>query len=163
HPFSPFSYYAYDRRAWAAPNPRAKRRDPNEPRFYERVNRFFFGPDAPPRDPRELEKRVLAEIRAQKGRIGIACVLRVTGLSRDEADPLMAHLMLDYEGTVDVSDAGGIIYRFESVRKTVERAGVDAPRPKPIWAERERLAPLTGNRVGTNLAIAGLNAFNLLA
>ncbi len=40
--------------------------------------------------------------------------MRVTGLPRDEADPLMSRLMLDYDGSVEVSDEGGIFYRFRS-------------------------------------------------
>jgi hypothetical protein len=107
-----------------------------------------------------MERRILAEIRAQKGRIGLADVIRVTGLPRDEADPLMARLLLDYDGEVEVSDEGGIVYRFEALRKTVDEAPVE--RPKPIWARLKRLVPLTGNTAGTNLAIAALNGFNLI-
>ena len=44
--------------------------------------------------------------------------MRVTGLPRDKADPLMARLMLDYEGDVGVSEDGGIFYRFAALRKT---------------------------------------------
>src|SRR5262245_12798402 len=97
HPFSPFAYVDY--RA-AAPR-RVEKRD--ETPFYEKVNRFFFGPDVPEPDPRQQERRLLAEIRAQKGRIGLADVIRITGLPRDEADPLMSRLLLDYDGEVEVS------------------------------------------------------------
>jgi hypothetical protein len=107
-----------------------------------------------------MERRILAEIRAQKGRIGLADVIRVTGLPRDQADPLMSRLLLDYEGEVEVSEEGGIVYRFEALRKTVDLGPV--ARPQPIWARLKRLVPLTGNPVGTNLVIAGLNGFNLI-
>lgn len=169
HPFSPFSYGYYGQpyggAAWASPA-RGRARAPEEPRvpFYERVNRFFFGPEEPPPDPLAMQKKVLAEIRAQKGRVGLSDVMRVTGLSRDEADPLMARLMLDYDGTVEVSEEGGIAYRFAEIRKTAAdpHAGAQA-RPAPAWAEEKGLAPFTGNSVGTNLLIALLNGFNLLA
>lgn len=162
HPFSPFAYAGYGY-GWAGPPSVSRRayRKKDETPFYEKVNRFFFGPQVPPPDPREMERRILAEIRAQKGRIGLADVIRVTGLPRDEADPLMARLMLDYDGTVEVSDEGGIVYRFEALRKTAEE-GQPAPRPKPIWDRLKRLVPLTGNGAGTNILIAGLNGFNLL-
>ena len=156
HPFSPFAYTSYGEPAYA--RRRAKKKD-EEP-FYEKVNRFFFGPQVPEPDPRQMERRILAEIRAQKGRIGLGDVLRVTGLPRDEADPLMSRLLLDYEGEVDVSDEGGIVYRFESLRKTVDEA--PSARPKPVWDRLKRLVPLTGNTTGANIAIAGLNAFNLI-
>jgi hypothetical protein len=157
HPFSPFAYadYRVARRA-----PRAEKKADPTP-FYEKVNRFFFGPDVPEPDPRATERQILAEIRAQKGRIGLADVIRVTGLPRDQADPLMSRLLLDYEGEVDVSEEGGIVYRFPALRKTVDEE--PTPRPKPVWARVKRLVPLTGNTPGANLAIAALNGFNLIA
>jgi hypothetical protein len=157
HPFSPFAYVDYG----APVSVRARRkRKPDETPFYEKVNRFFFGPTVPDPDPRAMERRVLAEIRAQKGRVGLADVIRVTGLPREEADPLMARLMLDYDGTVEVSEEGGIVYRFEALRKTADEGPIN--RPKPIWARLKRLVPLTGNPLGTNLLIVGLNGFNLI-
>ena len=162
HPFSPFAvgYYGYgygDSRFERAP----RRRQENKEPFYNKVNRFFFGPDQPPEDPRAMERTILAEIRGQKGRIGLADVMRVTGLPRDEADPLMSRLMLDYDGSVEVSDEGGIFYRFESIRKTVAQPAAE-PRPAPAWARLEKLMPLTGNEVGTNLLIIALNGFNMI-
>ena len=158
HPFSPFAYAGYGARAEYGARRREEKKDQTP--FYDKVNRFFFGPDVPEPDPRAMERRILAEIRAQKGRIGLADVIRVTGLPRDEADPLMSRLLLDYEGDVEVSEEGGIYYRFEALRKTVEEAPTS--RPGPIWSLLKKLAPLTGNELGTNILIAGLNVFNLL-
>jgi hypothetical protein len=156
HPFSPFAYVDY-----GAPAQRGRRkRKKDETPFYEKVNRFFFGPQIPDPDPRAMERRILAEIRAQKGRIGIADVIRVTGLPRDQADPLMSRLMLDYEGTVEVAEGGAIVYRFEALRKTADEA--EMTRPRAIWERLQRLVPLTGNELGTNVLIAGLNGFNLI-
>lgn len=157
HPFSPFAYA--DVGAPAARG-RRRRRKKDETPFYEKVNRFFFGPEIPPPDPRAEERRLLAEIRAQKGRIGLGEVIRVTGLPREQAESLISRLLLDYDGEVDVSEEGAIIYRFEALRRT---AGEDAThRPRPIWERIRKLAPLTGNGLGTNLLIAGLNGFNLV-
>ena len=168
HPWSPFSVYAstggwdggYEARRYA---PR-RAAGPREP-FYERVNRFFFGPAAPPEDPLETERQVLAVIRAGKGRIGLADVMRATGLPREEADPMMARLMLDYEGDVGVSEDGGIFYSFPAMRKTASEAETSrASSPPPAaWDSLPKpLAPLTGNSAGANVAIAALNGFNLL-
>jgi hypothetical protein len=157
HPFSPI-YVDY---AGPARVPRARRtREPKVP-FYEKVNRFVFGPTMPPPEAREMETRVLAEIRAQRGRVGLADVMRVTGLPRDQADPLMARLMLDYEGTVDVGEQGGIVYRFEALRRTADEHARE-PRPAPAWTKPRALPPLTGNDAGSNVLIALLNGFNLL-
>jgi hypothetical protein len=158
HPWSPFAVgYAGD--GWGATPRRARVEGPKVP-LYERVNRFFFGPHVVPDDPRENERLIVAAIRAGKGRIGLADVMRVTGLPREQADPMMARLMLDYEGDVDVSEDGGLVYRFAALRKTasdtVERE------PPPVWKRARPLPPLTGNPLGTNIAIAAINAFNLL-
>jgi hypothetical protein len=69
--------------------------------------------------------------------------------------------MLDHEGTVDVSESGGIVYTFAALRRTAgdDGAFVDAP----AWERPPTLAPLTGNNDGANLGIAALNGFNLLA
>jgi hypothetical protein len=170
HPFSPL-YYGYGYGAsyndGYAGVRRESARDPNEVPFYEKVNRFVFGPSVPPADPHAMRTRILEEIRAQKGRIGLADVMRVTGLPRDEADPLMARLMLDHEGTVEVAEQGGIIYRFEGLRRTAEATtpmpGPDRSARRAAWETPAKLAPLTGNNGGANFAIAALNGFNLLA
>jgi hypothetical protein len=73
----------------------------------------------------------------------------------------MARLMLDFDGTVDVTDTGAIVYRFEAVRKTADAAPASARAPS-VWAKLERMPPLTGNEGGTNALIIALNTFNLL-
>jgi hypothetical protein len=167
HPWSPFAVAYAGPAGWGAGYERSRwesrrRRDTDEPKvpLYERVNRFFFGPPPQPEDPRQNERLIVAAIRAGKGRIGLADVMRVTGLPREQADPLMARLMLDYEGEVDVSDEGGIVYRFAALRKTAQ----DVPEPEPpaAWTRNKPVPPLTGNPVGTNVIISALNAFNLL-
>ncbi len=158
HPWSPFyvdtSMSTFERRA-------VRGEAPDVP-FYEKVNRFVFGPTMPPVDPHAMRARVLAEIRRLEGRIGLADVMRVTGLPREEADPLMARLMLDHDGTVDVAEQGGIVYRFEALRRT---AGAGAPMhaARPAWESPPVLPPLTGNTAGANVGIVALNVFNALA
>ncbi len=167
HPFSPFAYgYGYGG-AWGRDDEevhaRRMRRDEKKDKtpFYEKVNRFFFGPTPPPVDPRAMEKAIVAQIRSQKGRIGLADVMRVTGLPREEADPMMARLMLDYEGDVSVSEQGGITYHFEALRKTAQEGATEAP-PRAAWEKPKELPPLTGNDVGANLIVGGLNLFNMV-
>jgi len=164
HPFSPFAvgYGGYGYGARNGAMRRAPRAPKDETPFYEKVNRFFFGPTHAKSDPRAMERKIVTELRAQKGRIGLADVMRVTGLPREQADPLMARLMLDYEGDVEVSEEGGIFYRFESMRKTAEGAATTEERPRAAWDEPHELAPLTGNRAGTNVLITALNAFNVI-
>lgn len=167
HPFSPLymgrgygnGFYG---EGFAYTGRRERRRgEGDDVPFYEKVNRFVFGPPSVPEDPHAVRARILAELRAKRGRIGLADVMRVTGLPRAEADPLMAQLMLDHDGSVEVSENGGIFYRFEAMRKTTaERAPA---RPAPAWTNAPKLPPLTGNPTGSNVAIALLNGFNLFA
>lgn len=154
HPFSPFSH----RRAWGQA-PRRRNEEPSVP-LYEKVNRFVFGPTIAPADPQAKMANLLAAIRSGKGRIGLSDVLRVTGLPREEADAMMASLMLDYEGDVEVGEQGGIYYRFEALRKTAEARGF-TPLPPAAWEAMPTERPLTGNTVGANLFVGLLNGFNL--
>jgi len=159
HPWSPFAV-GYGGMGWGSGMaPRRARSGETKVPLYERVNRFFFGPHAQPEDPRENERLILAAIRAGKGRIGLADVMRVTGLPREKADPMMARLMLDYDGDVDVSDDGGIVYRFAAIRKTASET--TEREPAPAWTRTKPVPPLTGNPAGANLAIAAINGFNL--
>ena len=154
HPFSPFSY----RRSWGE-EPRRRNQEPEVP-LYEKVNRFVFGPTVAPVDPHAKMANLLTAIRNGKGRIGLSDVLRVTGLPRDEADGMMASLMLDYEGDVEVGEQGGIYYRFEALRKTAE-ANPTALRAPAAWDAMPTERPLTGNTFGANLFVGLLNGFNL--
>jgi len=70
--------------------------------------------------------------------------------------------MLDYDGDVFVSEEGGIVYRFEKMRRTAASRPEPEPEPPPAWTKARELPPLTGNSVGANVGIAALNAFNLL-
>lgn len=159
HPFSPFSMAAMPARPVRGRRQRRARAD--EVPFYEKVNRFVFGPEPPRSDAQALERALLAEIRAGRGRIGLSDVMRITGLPRVEAEPMLARLMLDYDGEVDVSEAGGITYRFPSLRKT---AGESAPLPGRAFAFSPRsMAPLTGNSSGFNVLLTALNGFNWFA
>jgi hypothetical protein len=153
HPFSPLYVGDWSSSSRPVPRPEAK------VAFYEKVNRFVFGPPTPKEDPHAARARVLREIRAKRGRIALADVMRVTGLSRDRADPLMARLMLDHDGTVDVSEDGGIVYRFEALRRSASVEATAAP--EAAWERLPKLAPLTGNAPDSNVGIALLNLFNL--
>lgn len=158
HPFSPVALRAEPR--WMHVSPVRHRRIP----FYERVNRFVFGPPALKSDPREQEREILGEIRRQKGRIAPGDVMRLTGLPREQAERLLLRLVVDYQGDIAVSEAGAITYSFVDLRTTVQgvpsRGGAA---PVGIWTQRVTLPPLTGNSAGSNLLFGLINGFNLVA
>ncbi len=153
HPFSPFYVGRDDYQD------RYRAREKKVP-FYEKVNRFFFGPEEKQMDEKEQVKLALQEIRAKFGRIGLIDLMRVTGMSKEEADPFMAKLMLNHDGDVTVSEDGGIIYEFPAMRKTALTERVSPA--QPIWYRREPMPPFTGNDTSANILIAALNGFNLV-
>jgi len=154
HPFSPVNWGRAP--GWIVSGRRRKRGLP----FYERVNRFVFGPPAVVEDPRERERRVLDEIRRLDGRVGPGDLMRVTGADRESAERDLLRLVVDYEGDIEVSDDGAIVYVFKALRTTaVERRALPA---SPAWSERRALPPLTGNAASTNLLLGALNGFNVI-
>src|SRR5688572_15738025 len=152
HPFSPLYIVPYETSYDGYTTYPAEPAEKKVP-FYEKVNRFVFGPPKEEPNPHAMRAKILEEIRLRKGRIGLADVMRVTGLPREEADPLMARLMLDHEGTVDVAEQGGIIYRFEALRRSAN----EGPPPvavRPAWEKLPEAQPLTGNTGGANFLVA---------
>jgi hypothetical protein len=125
--------------------------------FYERVNGFFLGPPRPAHDPRAAARLLVSEVRARRGRIGLGDVVRVTGLAPEPAGQLVSRLLVDYDGHVDVTDDGAIVYRFPALRpSTAEPAPLAPP---PIWQRVRPLPAFTGNTAGTNAKILALLAF----
>lgn len=173
HPFSPFYVSATPVFSEAEEQRRLRARlagydmpaIPEEPKipFYEKVNRFLFGPMSAPVDANEMKQRIVREVRVRRGRIGLSDVMRVTGLPRADVDPLMSELMLDFDGTVDVSEGGGIYYTFTAIRRTArDDASTEREAVPAAWEKPKTVPPLTGNPIGSNILIAFLNAFNLL-
>ncbi|HVR01241.1 MAG TPA: hypothetical protein VMT47_03855, partial [Polyangia bacterium] len=155
HPFSPINWGREPRWIWGG-----RRRKRGLP-FYERVNRFVFGPPPEVEDPRERERRVLDEIRRQDGRVGPGDLMRVTGGDRESAERDLLRLVVDYDGDIQVSEDGAIVYVFKALRTTAGRGGGTLS-PRPAWSERRVVPPLTGNGASTNLLLGVLNGFNLM-
>jgi hypothetical protein len=158
--FHPFSPLRMDREpSWL----RLRRRGRPTVPFYERVNRAVFGIPAPPPDPRDNDRRALAEIRRQKGRVVPGDLMRVTGAPREEAERQLLRLVVDHEGEIAVSDEAAIVYRFAGLRATAAAGQTGPAAPPPAWTERAVVPPLTGNGAGFNLLFGAVNSFNLLA
>jgi hypothetical protein len=130
--------------------------------FYERVNRLFFGPPREAGDPHATRKLLASEIRARSGRIGLGDVVRVTGLPRAEAEATVSRLLVDYDGQVDVTEDGAIVYRFPELRPTAGPKALPAAPVSPvpaIWRGALEKEPFTGNSTGSNVGILMLTAF----
>jgi hypothetical protein len=155
HPFSPLAWQREP--TWALRRRKGARGLP----FYERVNRFVFGPPPVVEDPRERERRIVAEIRRLAGRVAPGDVMRVTGLDRDAAERELLRLTVDYEGDIGVSEEGALVYTFKALRPTAGAAET-ALAPAPVWTDRAVARPVTGNGAATNVFLGALNGFNLV-
>jgi len=157
--FHPFSPLRLDRE----PSWLRRRGRPSVP-FYERVNRAVFGVPMPPPDPRGDDRKALAEIRRQKGRVVPGDLMRVTGAERDQAERQLLRLVVDQAGEIAVTDEAAIVYRFPGLRATAGAPGQAGPTAPPaVWTERAVVPPLTGNGAGSNLLFGAVNGFNLVA
>jgi hypothetical protein len=153
HPFSPVIWETEP--AWTRLRGRREKKVP----FYEKVNRFVFGPPPPKVNEQARDALLVTEIRRLEGRVGPADLMRVAGGSRAEAEALLCRLVVDHEGKLEVSDDGAVVYQFAALRKTT---GVrDLAAPAPIWTDRVPVPRLTGNGAGTNLFLGLVNGFNL--
>jgi len=130
--------------------------------FYEKVNRFVFGPPQAVVDPLAEAKRAVLEIRRQRGRVTAADILRVLGGSRASAERMLLRLVAEHEGDIKVGDEGGIVYEFPALRATADESGA-AGVPVVSWARRAELPALTGNSLAFNALFTVINGFNLVA
>jgi hypothetical protein len=137
---------------------RPERKRPTK-RFYLSVFDFVFGPKEAPLDPRQSDKRLLAFLRDHKGRVSTAELVALTGLSYDEADQEMTRLMAEYDGEVEVTDDGTLVYVFEGLLPSADETGEWWAW---TWDRKQTLPTLTGNTQGTNLAVGALAGFSLI-
>lgn len=133
----------------AAPKPRR--------RPWEAVFAFVFGEEGPPREPRD--RAVMAYVREQRGVLGTADLVALTGADMDEAGRLAGQLSARYGGSVELTSQGSLLYRFEQLAVTAGKGAAGGW--SYCWDDVEAPLPATGNGPGTNLLIGGVNAFNL--
>lgn len=132
------------------------------PPFYRKVFAFVFGPDEPASTPADRDLEHLRFIRSRRGVVGVTDFVQYSGLTRAQADEELARLMAAHQGEVEVTDDGTITYLFPELMVSAH-GPVRERVPVPAWQRLETRRPLTGNSSSTNVIIAGLNGFNLLA
>jgi hypothetical protein len=153
HPFSPVLWESEP--AWRRVRGRREKKIP----FYEKVNRFVFGPPAVRVNEQAREAMLASEIRRLEGRVGPGDIMRLVGGTRAEAEATLCRLVVDHEGDIEVSEEGAVVYKFAALRRTAGGGGqLAAP---PIWSDRMVSPSLTGNGVGTNVFLGLVNGFNL--
>jgi len=160
--FHPFSPVYVGREPFWVQGRKQRRKQAAEIPFYEKVNRFVFGPPPPAVDPRADLAKAVAEIRRQKGRVVPADIMRVTGESREAAERTLLRLVADHEGEITVSEEGAILYEFPALRSTASAGGAAEIAPAPVWGKLAEVPPLTGNSTAFNVFFSTVNGFNLV-
>jgi hypothetical protein len=140
------------------PEARALRDARSNSHLYEQINRAFFGAPIPREDPLANRRWLTQEIRARQGRIGRSDVERVTGCTPAEAEALLTSMLVDFDGRVEVSEDGAILYVFTALRPTAALAEREAP-VHPAWLFCRPIPQYTGNPDGATFRIALLWAF----
>jgi hypothetical protein len=130
--------------------------------FYKKVFAFVFGPDRPEPNQKQLDRGKLRLIRARNGVITTAELVEHEGSTFAAAESEMARLVGAYDGEVAVSPDGELVYAFPDVMSTAHDQR-SARAPNPAWLRLEYPRELTGNTPGANAAVAGMNAFTLVA
>ncbi|MDA0327564.1 MAG: hypothetical protein O2958_00930 [Gemmatimonadetes bacterium] len=129
--------------------------------FYKKVFAFVFGPDRPKATRQQLDRGTLRLIRARKGVITTSELVGHTGATFPEAESEMGRLLGAYDGEAAVSPNGELVYAFPGVMTSATESRVPKE-PDPSWMRLEHPQELTGNTVGANAIVVGMNAFTLV-
>ena len=131
-----------------------------EKAFYQKVFDYVFGPERKV-DPIKAQAAFTQFAREMGGRVTAADWAARTGQSLDEAENALTAAIVRFNGDIDVSDEGHLVYRFDELMVTAARQGTFARGPRRIWESAKKPTPLTGNPGGTNFWITAFNLFNL--
>jgi hypothetical protein len=130
--------------------------------FYKKVFAFVFGPDRPTPTQSQLDRRTIRLIRSKSGVLTTAELVEHTALTFPDAESEMGRLLGAYGGEAVVSPDGELVYAFPELMTSAHEPK-RARTPNPAWLRLEPPLELTGNTSGANAAVAGMNAFTLIA
>ncbi len=151
-----YRYKTYNQRMQGEPD----RLEPKK-RFVQSVYDFVFGPLRPNIDHLADEKEVLAFLRENKGVLTTADLIALAGLSYEEAELKMSEYLIKFQGDPEITDDGTLIAYFPNILNKGD-SNLKGGNIELFWDEFEAPYVLTGNTTGKNLAIAGMNIFNLI-
>ncbi len=139
---------------------RAGKERPEKP-VYQKIFDYVFGPKRKS-DPLQAQRAFAAFVRQMNGRVTAADWAARTGQSLDEADNALTAAIVRFNGDVDVTEDGVLVYRFDELMTTAGSGlGAALQAPGRIWETRKTAPKFTGNEGGTNTWITLFNLFNL--
>lgn len=130
--------------------------------FYKKVFAFVFGPDRPRPTQSQRDRGTIRLIRSKSGVLTTAELVEHTALTFPEAESEMGRLLGAYGGEAVVSPDGELVYAFPELMTSAHEPKRTRT-PNPAWLRLEPPLELTGNTGGANAAVAGMNAFTLIA
>ena len=127
--------------------------------LYTKVFNFVFGPEEPKEDPLEAKAECAQLIRARRGVITLRDWVIVSGQDREKCESDLARFTAEFDGNVEITDSGTIVYTFEEmmVSGDMKRSSM----PERCWRKVVARRPLSGNIYGGDGAVIGLNLFNM--
>lgn len=135
-----------------------KRAEEKQP-IYTKVYNFVFGPEEPKEDPLEAKTKCAQLIRARRGVITLRDWVLVSGQEREKCESDLARYTAEFEGNVEITNSGSIVYTFENMMQSGN--GKAADMPSLCWKNVVRRRPLSGNIHGGDAVVIGLNLFNM--
>ncbi|QDG51932.1 hypothetical protein FIV42_14650 [Persicimonas caeni] len=136
-----------------------ERKKPSKP-FYQKIFHYLFGPEEAKTDPLGPERAFAQFVRSRNGRITAAEWASRTGQTLQEAENALTASIVRFNGDVDVSDDGVLVYRFDELVVTAEEGDSYEDLP-PIWQRKVSVPDFTSNKGSSNTWISVLNGFNL--
>jgi hypothetical protein len=136
------------------------RRAPRLRQAFDLLAGLLLGPRPAVADPLEDERRLIAAIRARKGILTAADLVRMFGWDLAQARAETTRILVDYGGDVVVTEDGAIVLQFDDLFEA-EAAG-KAPREVPaFWElpdppERFLGCPPKAGWIGLVVAVAAL-------
>ncbi len=131
------------------------------PPFYKKVFAYVFGPDRPEDTPQRRDRKLLRLARTRGGVLTAADLVQATGMEANEAEEELARLMAAHDGEAEPT-AAGVVYTFPQLMISADTDRTER-RPPPAWRRLEPDLPVTGNSLGSNVAVSLINGFNLAA
>lgn len=142
---------------YSALKQKKKKKDRN---LYEKVFAFVFGEKTPEEDPLKQEKETLAFIRQNNGRLVASDLIALHSYSFDEAEQEAVRLVANYNGDVEATEEGNVIYTFDKLMVSARKER-DYRQYSHCWEEMEPKEKFNKNSTTFNWVIGLMNGFNL--
>ena len=128
---------------------------------WDAVFAYVFGDEDPPPDADATERAVLSYIRGHRGLLTATEIAAMTGADLDEASREAAQLAREHCGSLELTDKGALLYRFEQLAVSADGQAATA-RWRPCWDAPEPVLEADSNDTFVNFVIVVGNTFNLL-